>query len=310
MVTFAHLNLVEDVYPSLATDTNAMDLIFCRNVLMYFKPAQTRKVIRNLHHALLKGGWLAVSPSEAAQALFPEFVTRNFPGVILHQRDTANVRGSKTLVLEPPREASERFVPPRHPPSAPPVAVGLATGSQTGHRLEEPVPAAPPPTPYAVAGVLYDQGRYAEAADTLLASGVKHTPDQPAFSLLARALGNQGKLVDALAWCDRWIAADKLDCAAHYLRAVVLIEQGNTEQARRSLQRAIYLRPDFVLAHFALGNLARGSGENDEAGKHFDNALQLLGRYQPDDLLPWADGLTAGRLLETITTLTAWEHLR
>ena len=34
LVTFEHVNLVEDVYPSLATDTNARDIIFCRNVLM------------------------------------------------------------------------------------------------------------------------------------------------------------------------------------------------------------------------------------------------------------------------------------
>src|SRR5713101_5391864 len=67
LVTFAHLNLVEDVYPSVATDTNAMDVIFCRNVLMYFTPQQARKVVGNLHHTLIDGGWLVVSPSEAFQ---------------------------------------------------------------------------------------------------------------------------------------------------------------------------------------------------------------------------------------------------
>ena len=38
MVTFSYLNLVEDSYPSLSNCTNAMDVIFCRNVLMYFAP--------------------------------------------------------------------------------------------------------------------------------------------------------------------------------------------------------------------------------------------------------------------------------
>ena len=51
MVRFAPLNLVEDVYPALANETNAMDVIFCRNVLMYFTPHQARKVIENLHRA-------------------------------------------------------------------------------------------------------------------------------------------------------------------------------------------------------------------------------------------------------------------
>ena len=36
MVEFGCLNLVEDVFPSLTNNTNAMDIIFCRNVLMYF----------------------------------------------------------------------------------------------------------------------------------------------------------------------------------------------------------------------------------------------------------------------------------
>ena len=45
LVTFAHLNLVEDNYPSPAAKTSAMDIIFCRNVLMYFTRSQADKVI-------------------------------------------------------------------------------------------------------------------------------------------------------------------------------------------------------------------------------------------------------------------------
>ena len=40
MVTFSFLNLAEDVYPSLVNNTNAMDVVLCRNVLMYFTPEQ------------------------------------------------------------------------------------------------------------------------------------------------------------------------------------------------------------------------------------------------------------------------------
>jgi chemotaxis protein methyltransferase CheR len=35
MVTFAYLNLAQDTYPSPLNNTNAMDIIFCRNVLMW-----------------------------------------------------------------------------------------------------------------------------------------------------------------------------------------------------------------------------------------------------------------------------------
>jgi chemotaxis protein methyltransferase CheR len=135
-------------------------------------------------------------------------------------------------------------------------------------------------------------------------------PERPEFSTLARSLANQGKLAEALTWCDRWIAAEKLNAAGHYLRAVVLLEQGDPEQARRSLQRAIYLHPEFVLAHFALGNLARSGGRNGEADKHFANALHLLARLQPDAPLLESDGLTVDRLIEMITALTSLEPAR
>ena len=77
------------------------------------------------------------------------------------------------------------------------------------------------------------------------------------------------------------------------------------DEARRSLQRVLYLDPTFVLAHFTLGNLARSRGNHNEADKHFSNSLRLLGRLEPHDLLPESDGLTAGRLTETITAMTA-----
>jgi chemotaxis protein methyltransferase CheR len=310
LVTFEHLNLVEDVYPSLATDTNAMDVIFCRNVLMYFTPPQAQKVIGKLHSALLEGGHLAVSPSEASQALFPQFVTLNFPGVIVYQKNDAKLRDGQASMPAPLFEAAQTgslnynaafFTPARELPWTPlPMAAPLPPTASP----DKPAPMDSGPAPYALAELLYEQGHYAEATEKLLALSAEHTPESPAFSLLTRALANQGKLADALAWCDRWIAADKVDSAGHYLRAVVLLEQGDAEQARRSLQRAVYLHPDFVLAHFALGNLARAGGKPSEAAKHFDNALQLLARHPPDAVLPESDGLTAGRLTETITTLS------
>lgn len=310
LVTFAHLNLVEDVYPSLATDTNAMDVVFCRNVLMYFTPAQAGKVARNLHHAVVDGGWLVVSPSEASQTLFPHFATVNFPGVILYRKEEVQARTEPPWTPTPFSESTPPVAPALDSPLSctPKLPTVLPAGSTESPRPEEQVPADVPPTPSALAASLYHEGRYAEATDLLLNSVAEQvSPDPQMFSLLARALANQGRLAEALAWCERWIAADKLDAPGHYLRAVVLQELGDREQAQRSLQRAIYLQPGFVLAHFALGNLARISGKTGEADKHLANALDLLGRGSPEDSLPESDGLTAGRLKEIITSLVALE---
>lgn len=283
LVTFEHLNLVDDAYPSLATATNAMDIIFCRNVLMYFSPSQASKVIGQLHHALVEGGWLGVSPSESSTALFPQFVTRNFPGVILFQKaDTA----ARTRAVPPPAAWT-----PEPRSTVPP----------------EPTPPAEVPT-LTRAADLYQQGRYEEVTDLLLPSLGGHTPLPEVCSLLARTLANLGRLADALGWCDRWIATDKVNAAGHYLRGVILLEQGGHDAARLSLQRALYLDPTLVVAHFSLANLARRRGQHVEADKQFANTRHLLGRLHPDVRLPESDGLTAARLTETITALTASGH--
>jgi chemotaxis protein methyltransferase CheR len=294
LVTFAQVNLVEEFYPTLATDTNAMDVIFCRNVLMYFTPAQAAKVVHNLRCALVEDGWLAVSPCEASQTLFSRFAPANFPGAILYRKHAEQVQ------IAPPRP------PPLWSEPAPFATPAFEMPLLEKQPAEEPCQPTAPPTPFAVAKSLYNQGRYADAAETLLNSiAARAPPNPPVFSLLVRALANQGELAEALEWCDRWVAADKLDASGHYLRAVVLQELGDREQSRRSLQRAVYLRPDMALAHFALGNLSRAGGRNDEADKHFTNASRLLKACQPEDVIPESDGLTAGRLMEIISSFAA-----
>jgi chemotaxis protein methyltransferase CheR len=291
LVTFACLNLVDDGYPSLASGSGGMDLVFCRNVLMYFSPAQASKVIGNLRRTLADGGWLVVSPSEASHALFPDFAAHNFPGAILYRKDPGASDAGQPSRLPPPGEPMGVIAPPIETTSVAAAPAMLAA------------PAQPEAAPVPTAELLYQQGRYAETAETLTGSFALHPPGPKAFSLLARALANLGQLTDALAWCERWVAADKLDPAAHYLLAVILLEQDDPERARSCLQRAIYLDPEFVLAHFALGNLARSRGKSSMAGKHFATALQLLRRHPPDELLPESDGLSARRLTETISSM-------
>src|SRR3990170_2028609 len=88
-VTFSYLNLAVDAYPSLSNNTNAMDVIFCRNVLMYFTPAQAKKVAGNLHGSLVEGGWLIVSPVEASNSLLSRFAAVGFPGAVLYRKALA-----------------------------------------------------------------------------------------------------------------------------------------------------------------------------------------------------------------------------
>jgi chemotaxis protein methyltransferase CheR len=268
-VRFAPLNLAQEGSAWLAAGAHAMDVILCRNVLIYFTASHARRLADNLRQALGDEGWLAVSPSECSQALFPGLRAVNFPGAIVYRKGSIAEQGPGTQAPSMPATA------------APPSPSGTAS-------LPVPLAAESPP-PLAV----------------LLPLHLPAVPGAPEFSALARASANQGQHAAALAWSQRWIAADKIDPAAHYMHAMILQEMGEYEESRSSLQRALYLQPDFPLAHFALGNLARSGLRDEEARRHFANALRLLRACPPDALLPESDGMTAGRLAQIIADLLA-----
>jgi chemotaxis protein methyltransferase CheR len=307
LVSFGHLNLVEDVYPSLGNNTNAMDLIFCRNVLMYFSLAQVQRVISNLSKSLVEGGWLLVSPSEASKALFPQFTNVNYPGAILFQKGHKSALNHSNSATAMPAAtfstpATKEYLPLKSfkPPildASTRIAVKAKDSSES----------------LALAQSLYAQGCYAEVADTLMEmlndNATRHSHQLEARALQARALANLGRLRDALVCCERWIVADKVDASAYYMRALILTESGDVQQACASLQQAIFLRPNFVLAYFSLGNIAHNSGKMDEAYKHFSIVQRILSTYQPDDILPESDNLTVGQLNEIINTMPLMETI-
>jgi chemotaxis protein methyltransferase CheR len=303
-VTFAQLNLAEDSFPSLSTDTNAMDVILCRNLLLYFTAAHARKLVVKLYNALVDGGWLAVSPSECSQELFSRFVTVNFPGAILYRKDGVMERTARARAASLPQPVTAF-----EPPPAPQKPATVVTEAPL-----QPEVTAVRPRPLTAAEYAFSQGRYGEAVDALLPAFADSAVDistgrlpaeheSQAFSVLARAYANQGNLTAALLWTARWIDSNKIEPTAHYLHAMILQEKGEWKDARRALQSALFLQPDFALAHFALGNVARADGRPAEANKHFANALRSLRHRSPDEPLPDSDGMTVGRLVQTINAL-------
>lgn len=278
MVTFSYLNLAEDAYPSLVNSTNAVDVIFCRNVLMYFVQQRAKKVIAKLHRSLVDGGWLITSPAETSTVLFSAFTAVEFPGAFLYRR-MAN-SGPRTVAVRHPVPWHDGEATAPHAPEL--AAFSVAQSTFAPELLHE-------------AG-----GEQATESEDSPEHDERETPQ-----CKARACADEGRLAEASAWCEKAIAADKLNPAHYYLLATIEQERGQNEAAERSFGRALYLEPDFALAHFSLGNLCLSGGRRREARRHFGNALTLLRACPTDALLPESDGLSAGRLVEIIAAVQA-----
>jgi chemotaxis protein methyltransferase CheR len=291
-VRFARLNLAQDNWPALVTGANAMDVILCRKVLMYFSNERANRAAENLLISLTDDGWLAVSRSECSQTRFAPFNTVNFPDCILYRKPKGGAArlpepdGAAAAAGRPDSEPEGNFSTAARVHIEPEVELSPAAQADILEHGSEPAPAAP-------------------VSDT--GSARTAQPNHPAtlYASFARALANEGKLLEALDATERWIAEDKTHPAAHYLQAMVHQELGHRGAARQCLRHVTYLQPDFVLAHFALGNMALAEARQTEAKRHFTNALELLQRSPPEEPLPESDGTTAAALTEIISALLA-----
>jgi chemotaxis protein methyltransferase CheR len=300
MITPSYHNLVEDCYPSLLNNTNAMDIIICRNVLMYFTPENAGKVIKGFYRSLVEGGWLIVGPSEVSQTLFTQFTTEYLPEAILYKKDGSSPSIVSIYNIQPEPTVEPEFADEQKVVDEPYLPDEQQAPIQLNVEQEIPQPIT---SLYFEAQALNERGQYVEAMKKLAEYFNYNYNDANAHALLARVYANQGKLREAFAWCEKAISLDKINPAHYYLLAAILQEQVQFEEAIVSLKRAIYLDYNFVLAHVALGNITARLGNIHESRRCYRNALALLQRCRPEVILPDADGITVRRLIEVIQAM-------
>jgi chemotaxis protein methyltransferase CheR len=261
MVTFSCLSLVE---MSAIGNVSAMDIIFCRNVLMYFTKEWVTKISQNLFNSLSEDGWFVVSSSELSSWVFPQFTPVNFPGAVLYRKGK---NGSAYSCDIPSDEMPE--------PSS---DTAFLTTEVSPKRVVK------------------------EVAKVVAKEDIVNTPEESYTDKIfaIRLLANLGHLAEALSLCNEAIASEKLTPGLYFLRASILQELDNSSEAIASLKKAIYIDPDYVMGHFALGNLYNRQGNDRNAKQHFNNVLDLLNNCSNDDILPESEGLSVKYIREII----------
>lgn len=83
LVTISHLNLFDVHRLSML---GKVDLIFCRNVIIYFDQAAKKRVIESFHSALYDGGFLLLGHSESLMNITTLFTLRHFKNDMIYQK--------------------------------------------------------------------------------------------------------------------------------------------------------------------------------------------------------------------------------
>jgi chemotaxis protein methyltransferase CheR len=246
---------------------------------------------------MVTDGWLIVSATDAFHLIDVECFEKEPGSSSVFTRCEDKPRPVPPLSYPPPPPHPSPFPLPESEPVftgvPPPVAPPPVTGN---NRQDEPPPAD---RLYDDALRLFRTGNYIEVLQ-LLRPKVQERVTNKTYVLLARAHANLGQLAEALSWCDRSVAANKLDTESHYLRAVILLEQGRKEEAVQALRRCLYLDPGFILGHFTLGNMFFQEKNKIDARRHFNNALELLSSLPGDAAVSEEEGLNAGRMREIV----------
>lgn len=86
LVTISHLNLFDAPRVSLL---GRMDLIFCRNVIIYFDLIAKKKVIESFHQRLRPEGFLLLGHSESLMNITNAFALRHFLNDMVYQKPAA-----------------------------------------------------------------------------------------------------------------------------------------------------------------------------------------------------------------------------
>ena len=94
LVSFSHLNLLD---PFKVRFVGKMDVIFCRNVLIYFDQAARKKVVDNFYDSLVEGGYLLLGHAESLINISTSFALKHLKNDMVYQkpvnqRVTANAR--------------------------------------------------------------------------------------------------------------------------------------------------------------------------------------------------------------------------
>jgi chemotaxis protein methyltransferase CheR len=312
MVIFNHLNLVENVYPDVKTNTTDMDVIFCRNVLMYFTPAQIRDCGRRFFKSLMNDGWFITSAVELSDDLFPQFHKVNAFQTVVYQKN-GSVAGGVNEAFSLKSAVPDVVFQPSLESEIPPQPMVFDFGAVGESEKELPGPTQPDPISLretkntldqlaAIAEREYQGGNYQQVISTILGMGEQDRFRTDTMHLLIHAYANTGKLTEARHSCEDMLERDKLNAENYHLFAMVLIELGEVELATANLKKALYLSHDHLMATYMLANIELRSGRQPQAKKLFQHLVKMLGNYHDEDPIPGSDGMTAGRMRQLINT--------
>jgi chemotaxis protein methyltransferase CheR len=299
-VEFESGNLASDD-PAL-WQTAAYDVIFCRNVLMYFKREHMRAAVARIVRSLAPGGFLFLGHAETLRGVSDEFHLLNSHNAFYYQLGCGDKSKSEDFIR---LRASQPAPPPLPQDSSAPwydairvaserVATLLPAVNGNGHAAH---PAPPPAFDSTPILTLLREERFAEALSSLRVQSKTASPSPEILLLETALLVHSGQIADADDAAARLLLIDGDNAGAHYLLGLCREHTGDGGRAYEHHLTASQLDSSFAMPRLHLGMLAQRRGDHEMARGEFAQARALLAIENCSRILLFGGGFSRESLV-------------
>ncbi len=300
MVRFDYLNLQTCNLPEERHINRDIDLLFCRNVLIYFELETIRRLVAKFSQILNPQGFLFMGHSETMQNVSDQFQRHHQNNAFFYQKkESSKTKSVLTRGLSGKAGSTETTTPP-------PVKVQVKSTEapkvpgDTASVLVPKVTRRTPEQLYAEAMAAFEREKF--AASALLFDELLGQQPANAKALVGKGLllANQGKYSDARISCARAIKEDDLLAEAYLLRGLILDMEGLLERALVEYQKVLWLEPAFVMAHYLSARAHDRLADTDKKRRSLRNTVRALEQSAEQPTIPFSGGLSRGVFLEIV----------
>ncbi len=251
MVEFTYLNLNDENYPSILNNTNAHDLIICRNVLIYFDTEASNRLMARMSLCLVNNGYFLLGASDP--------VNININKLVRHPEHLALLMRASAVAAAVPAKQNIIFHIDKEEEA--PIA-RVDTKKRDKIIIKKEIVNSETVNPIQLA----NEGKLQEAVNEFISCIEKQKTNKQLYLELAMTLIELNRLKEAEDALKKAIFLDNKYVMAHFQLGMLMLRKNRKDEGRKYLKNALRIAQ----------NESPGAEVPGNPGVHYGKLAEIL----------------------------------